>query len=725
MPLSDYKREHLGTAALSLPKEVEAGSLQRFRLTYTAGFFGIDDSGSIKICWRFASDLSKPQFDDPESLGFTHVTASNGAVLDCRFDPKMNIRPWGKTLYIKVVRGYLQEGDELRVDFGGGPARPGCRMQTFCEDSFEYKVLVDAFATCDYAEIIESPTVRIVPGPPLRYRAVLPTLRRVGEPFRLGVKAEDCWGNPTGRDCPLLRIEANRSVEGLPRNVQLTPREPAQTLEGLRVTDPGDLMITLVDPAGEPCAESNPCRFVAEAALLPFWADLHGQSEETIGTNTAKDYFRFGRDCAFLDAQCHQGNDFQITEAFWEELNRLTQAIDEPGRFVAFPGYEWSGNTAKGGDHNVIFRREGESIHRSCRALVPGRGDTASDCYTIEELHEALAGRDFFLFAHVGGRYADLARGRTALPKAVEVHSAWGTFEWLLHDALEHGQKPGIVANSDGHKGRPGASYPGASMFGSYGGLTCFLCPVLSREAIFDALHRRRHYATTGARMLVDVVFDAGQTAVGMGGDIPRGVGEGTLAVEVQGSAPIVCVELFDGPRRLAVYRPYSEADLGRRIRVLWEGAEYRGRGRETRWDGEALFEGSPIARIAPINFWNPERPLEQSGPQRLCWKSITTGGFCGFDAWLDGGGAVRINTPLAQLEASLEGELGMDPVCAEAGGLGRRLSVLRLPEILDTVAVRHGFPVRLEPGRSHALYLRLTQEDGHRAWTSPIYQAD
>ena len=56
----------------------------------------------------------------------------------------------------------------------------------------------------------------------------------------------------------------------------------------------------------------------------------------------------------------------------------------------------------------------------------------------------------------------------------MEVHSAWGTFEWLLTDGFALGHRCGVVCNSDGHKGRPGASYPGASMFGAYGGLTCF-----------------------------------------------------------------------------------------------------------------------------------------------------------------------------------------------------------------------------------------------------------
>ncbi len=53
----------------------------------------------------------------------------------------------------------------------------------------------------------------------------------------------------------------------------------------------------------------------------------------------------------------------------------------------------------------------------------------------------------------------------------MEIHSAWGTFEWLLTDGFPLGHRSGVVCNSDGHKGRPGASYPGAATFGAYGGL--------------------------------------------------------------------------------------------------------------------------------------------------------------------------------------------------------------------------------------------------------------
>src|SRR3546814_8758331 len=84
-------------------------------------------------------------------------------------------------------------------------------------------------------------------------------------------------------------------------------------------------------------------------------------------------------------------------------------------------------------------------------------------------------------------------------------------FEWILHAAFEMGYRVGIVANSDGHKGRPGASYPGASLFGAIGGLTCLLTPELTRAGLLDCLRKRHHYGTTGNRMILDVraAFDA------------------------------------------------------------------------------------------------------------------------------------------------------------------------------------------------------------------------
>lgn len=744
MPHREYKQEQLGHAEIHPSGPFTAGDYTSFEILYTAGFFGIDDSGSIKIAQRFASDMSTPQFDDPKAAGYLSAEASNGATLRLRYDIKDNIRPWGKTLYIKVVRGYLREGDRIVVRFGdrrGGS--PGMRMQTFCEDTFELKVLVDAFATYEYVELPRSPVLRIVAGQAVRRQAVLPTLRRLGEPFRLSLKAEDLWGNPTAITDTSIVLEANLEVAGLPKRLDIPASQPVAVLENLRVEEPGDLFVRVLDSEGRLLTRSNPLRIAAgdgaaaasigppsdnnEAAdLRPYWADMHGQSEETIGSNSARDYFRFARDRAFLDVCCHQGNDFQITQAFWQELQKIVEEFNEPGRFIAFPGYEWSGNTGLGGDHNIIFLRPGEQIHRSSHALIYDLSDADSDRHTSRELFETLAGKDAFLYAHVGGRYADLSVARdTGITPAVEIHSAWGTFEWLLHDAFALGLRPGVVANSDDHKGRPGASYPGASRFGSYGGLTCFLSRELNREAIFETLHKRRHYATTGTRLYLQTsaALPGEDRPAAMGDILPTTARTATFQVEALCSAPVERLELFNGAERIFTYRPYGENDLGRRIRVLWEGAEYRGRGRETRWDGNTVIDNNRVERIRKINFWNPEKSITLEKGNRISWKSLTTGGFSGFDMHLEhpSKGRIRIDTPLLKFEIDIE-NIGLEDALTEAGGLSRRIRIFRLPDELSDTAISVDRTFTLSQGQDNPLYAKVVQEDGHAAWSSPIY---
>src|SRR5262249_60337138 len=103
--------------------------------------------------------------------------------------------------------------------------------------------------------------------------------------------------------------------------------------------------------------------------------------------------------------------------------------------------------------------------------------------------------------------------------RAAEANSDWGTFECLLAAPFDQHYRVGILANSDGHKGRHGASHPGASLFGAYGGLSCLLARELTRPAILDALRRRHHYATTGCRAVLDVAVLFGRDAQRYGDD--------------------------------------------------------------------------------------------------------------------------------------------------------------------------------------------------------------
>ena len=746
MPYSDYRPDLMGSARLEPSGAFEAGSYQSFTLVYTAGAFGIDDSGSLKIGFRFATDFGPVQFDDPKAAGYTTVEASNGATLECKWEFKRNIRPWSRSLYIGVVQHFLAPGDTITIRFGDRRfGSPGIRLQTYCESEFEFRVLADPIATYDYVALPQSPKIAIVPGPPVRWHAVLPTLIRSGEPFRLAIKADDKWGNPSNVIAAKLHLKSSAAIQGLPDTVAFERGQFSAIVPDLTVTEPGDLTIGVFEQSRELC-RSNSLRIAhADEQLVHFWGDTHGQSNETLGTNSAREYFTFGRDKAFLDVMGHQGNDFQITGEFWRGLNRLSQEFDRPGSFVCIPGYEWSANTAVGGDRNVHYRREGETIHRSSHAQIADANDMAderSDAHDAHALFERLQGKDCVVVAHVGGRYADICYAHDPkLETAVEVHSAWGTFEWILRDAFEKNYRVGVVANSDGHKGRPGACYPGASFFGSQGGLTCFICPRLDRDAIFEAMRRRHHYGTTGNRMILNVgvelpddaaLFDrdpafdatiAARTRRLIMGDIAR-VGSDTaqLSVEAVGSAPIERIDIFDGLDRLETVRPYATAELGSRIRLGFHGAEYRGRARTTAWDGTLRIADNAIVKSAVINNWNLDRGIRRQDSRSATWKAVTTGNYNAIDLWLQRrSGRIAFATKPISGECAI-GDIGLDEMVFDAGGLERAVTLQRLPDLMTTTKVVHSVPVQIRRDGDTRLHVRVQQEDGHRAWSSPIY---
>src|ERR1044072_6234250 len=215
MPYSIYLPEHMGTITLAPAGPFIAGAHEELTLVYTAGTFGIDDTGMLKISWRTTSDMSKPQFDKPKGENFTTVEASNGAKLEVWFD-RLNIRPWGNTLLIRVGRGYLRAGDTLTIRFGDRrQGSPGWRLQTNVEAQVELRSSVDAFATYEFCEL-KHPAFDLVAGPAARFKAVVPSLAVVGEAYRLALVAEDMWGNPTDQADLALALEPSRPVRGLP-----------------------------------------------------------------------------------------------------------------------------------------------------------------------------------------------------------------------------------------------------------------------------------------------------------------------------------------------------------------------------------------------------------------------------------------------------------------------------------------------------------------------------
>ena len=209
-----------------------------------------------------------------------------------------------------------------------------------------------------------------------------------------------------------------------------------------------------------------------------------------------------------------------------------------------------------------------------------------------------------------------------------------------------------------------------------------------------------------------------------MGDIVLLSEGAAHLKVSVEAAAPVCTIDIFNGVDHLECYRPYAESDLGDRIAVLWEGAEYRGRFRAVSWNGSAHFDKAKTTSVVPVNFFNRDKKLDRHNGSDLTWQSVTTGNFSGFIAKLQDSksGNITLKTPLINESVKLT-DIGYEGKILDASDiLPRRIQLFRLPDENPHTSV--SIKRKLEPcmGRDNPFYVRITLEDGTQAWSSPIY---
>jgi len=708
-------KERLGTVVLEPCQAVTAGTYQQWALTLKVGSYGIDERGTIKIAQRFACDMQPAQFDDPAAPAYCTVETDGEAKLAPRFMPKGHDRPWMRwCVVIDVYDGSLAPGDTVKVVLGErGGGSPGIRLQTFIESAHEFRVFVDPTNASVARAVDESPKFAIVSGEAAELVCIVPTQAKVGEAIEVFVKGQDVWGNPTPAPAEVeLRWEGEGSA----------------AIDGYRIMCKAPGSGRLEVKAGGLSCYSNPLTIYDIA--LPwrrYWGDLHAQSDATVGVGTEAEYFTFARDWARVDFASHQGNDFQVDDEDWRRLNETVRAFHAEGRFVVFPGYEWSANSPAGGDRNVFYLEEGQPIIRNSHWQIPQvPEDTVSPAHPADVFFDRLSGlvprNKVILGAHVGGRWADVkAYFDPQAHNLVEIVSCWGVFEWMLFDALAGGHVVGVMCNSDGHKGRPGAEGPGAGEFGIGGGLTCVLATELSRAGVWEALTERRCYGTTGARIDLDV-----QVAGTPMGTVVKGVDTVAIKARAIGVAPLEALQVFRGRTLIhQVNAPeFSAAVLGsNRVRLVWSGSRMRGRGRRVDWSGAIRTDKAAIIAATTVSFDSAADGITATARHAVDFQSQTTGDRDGIDLVLDDGciGELVFDSAAGVTRIDLS-RLGKDPVVFDYGELDMQLVVQRYPERVKGLALAIDMSDCVPAQGPSAYFVKAIQCDGHMAWSSPVY---
>ncbi|RMI31472.1 hypothetical protein EBN03_17715 [Nocardia stercoris] len=739
-PLTASVRElpFLGTLTTTTAQLV-AGELTEVVLRYTVGSSGIADSGWLKLCFKYYSDwdlqTTAPGERDYATAELVHRSDRGGAGPDSlatvghlrtRYDVKGGERPFQKALLIHLEDGFLRPGDEIVIRLGdrrfGGP---GTRVQTFVEDGFVFRLYADVLGTSRMGHAGDV-ALDVRPGPAARLVVAGPRVVRAGAVAPLRVHLEDSWGNAAVDSPAALRL----SVGGEPEFGELPGTSWAAGEFELPAAPTGAYRaaVTATLPDGRVLTGSCPVDVVAE---LPgeraYFADLHVHSDDTVGTQDSAYNFAYGRRVGGLDVLGYTANDFQVTDAAWAATVALCREVTEEGRFVCLPGVEWCGNSAVGGDHNVIYLGADTGLARSLQwhdgmtSRVP-----VAEHWPITELYAAYAARpdDYLLMPHLGGRRAILDWHHPQLERLIEVHSAWGTGNWFLREAMQRGYRVGVSANSDEHRGRPGSGAPGATIFGGRGGgLTGVLAPELTRAAVGSTLRARRTWATTGTRAVA--LLRSGDQW--MGDERARAGTELVVSYALYADAEWEQVTVYDTEGPVLHRDLHAEAGYAPGlVRVRWGGARHRDRYRWATWTGRIEIAGADLIAAEPWAASHQEQRIDRDG-NRIDWAAATFGNDTGVVLRTDGDATeFRIATTIAEDAHTGEftvtaGELAAGPVRRDFGGAGLHVTVERLSAAALPVTLTGELPVRL-PDADSALYLHARQSDGHEVWTSPLF---
>jgi hypothetical protein len=197
-----------------------------------------------------------------------------------------------------------------------------------------------------------------------------------------------------------------------------------------------------------------------------------------------------------------------------------------------------------------------------------------------------------------------------------------------------------------------------------------------------------------------------------------------TLEVSIKASESIERVDIFNGNTLVDTIRPYTESELGDRIRVVWSGAEYRGRFRQVVWNGNALVSGNKIKMLTPINFLNNDKKLNLCSDTEIEWDSLTTGNIGGFDIRLEEPltGKLKIETPVINAEVFLK-DVGIeDTIFKNNGVLPKFIKIFRLPNKGVYKEIKFRRDISIKEGVDNPIFIRFVQDDGTTCWTSPAY---
>lgn len=421
--------------------------------------------------------------------------------------------------------------------------------------------IVDDSRDLDIQEIAEPIEIRFVSGPA---ECMEVYLKPDGS---LLVEHFDSCGNPTDKYKGKLQIAAENEEIELQSSVGIAATRvnlSAETAAATRVRVRDDDGREAISNAGPAAMDGTPI----------FFGECHWHTDFSgDGQRSMEDALKSARDELGLDfagPADHMGANGKYGKKTPEEQADVCRNFDEPGRFCTIPGAELSRRYGHANLYTDSFDLFVEITNRFSKELAPswskdpnrydfrplvdlcpaGRAvivphHTNMDSYMREKVVRE-DGRPFWCAMHWP---IPADRRVVRLFEMVQTRGCFETEEtdeqWRIYDgglggsartALMRGYRLGFIGGTDNHCGWPTRQGAG------YCGLTAVQAADLDTQAVFNAMHDRRCYATSGARIVADATLNGHP----MGSELKLEPGqERIFQIQIHGTAPIAAVQII------------------------------------------------------------------------------------------------------------------------------------------------------------------------------------
>ena len=564
-----------GSAELIPDRLFPVSSYTNYSLRITVGPGGVEQGGEIRVQQPILWHAGRMQTGFPQSDGYVTVTASSSGAELLLFPRPY---PLGE-LVIGVRGGRLCEGDILTVLMGD--TSEGSRGIVSNSDlaDLTFTVAVRQSAGSGLTVMADTPVLRITNGPAAHLSVIAPSVVLPGEAVPVTVRADDSTGYPCTAPGDFafsgsieLRKETARSGESAvpvaEGEISLQETDAGVVhplLSGDYVNMKPDSVCRFIAEERENglCGTSNPvvCRENPKRRL--YWGEIHSHSTESDGRLPIDFLYRYARDYAALDFASSGDHGLANSPEKWDTAREYAARYNDPSRFVTLLGTEFS-KPAPYGDRNAYFKTldvpyfTGSDIHDIWDWVADNGGlliphQLASPPMAIDwHYHDPRVERIAEIAScHGNFEKPDMPYGVSERHGIRKGLLAEGSF---YQDALARGYHLGVIGSSDTHD-----THTGHTPYGAWRStpLAAVWAEELTRDSVFQAMWDRRCYATTGARIIMEMEVEGAP----MGSELIRAEsynGPVRITASVTGTAQLESVDIVRNNEDIFTVRPES-----------------------------------------------------------------------------------------------------------------------------------------------------------------------